>query len=108
MCIFLADCSQGYTWYGGHTLLNSENDQFSCDPSRKWVEEANSDLVRFLDIRQVEHVTPIGAAAMQELLVTKCYDFEKPNFLKSGSNLQILGDGTQTGRPDWLAMANMV
>lgn len=70
-----------------------DGDPFGCSASRKWVADAKTELVMFFDLRHVEHVMPVSHTALQELLVTKCYDYTKPEFLRTGSNLAILGDG---------------
>ncbi|KAL8636826.1 MAG: hypothetical protein Q9228_005825 [Teloschistes exilis] len=60
---------------------------------RSWTNTLpNSNLLRYLDFANLERVAPITPAALADILVHKCYDFEKPAELRKGIS-RILGLG---------------
>lgn len=60
---------------------------------RTWVEEVpNNGLILYHDIFNLERIAVVSPAALSEVLVQKCYDFEKPPQLRKGIS-RILGLG---------------
>lgn len=60
---------------------------------RSWTNTLpKSNLIRYLDFANLERVAPITPAALADILVHKCYDFEKPAELRKGIS-RILGLG---------------
>lgn len=60
---------------------------------RSWTNTLQqSNLIRYLDFLNLERVVPITPAALADVLVHKCYDFEKPAELRKGIS-RILGLG---------------
>ena len=60
---------------------------------RRWVEEVPNDgLIRYLSIFNTEQIAVVSPAALADVLVHNCYDFEKPALLKKGIS-RILGLG---------------
>ncbi|KAL8868165.1 MAG: hypothetical protein Q9174_005166 [Haloplaca sp. 1 TL-2023] len=60
---------------------------------RSWANSVPNDgLIRYLDFFNWERVAVVGPAALAEVLVHKCYDFEKPPQLRKGIS-RILGLG---------------
>ncbi|KAL8758460.1 MAG: hypothetical protein Q9199_001478 [Rusavskia elegans] len=63
------------------------------DVLRSWANSVpNHGLIRYLDFFNLERVAIVGPAALAEVLVHKCYDFEKPPQLRKGIS-RILGLG---------------
>lgn len=52
----------------------------------------NDGIIRYLDFFNLERVVVVSPAALAEVLVHKCYDFEKPPQLRKGIS-RILGMG---------------
>lgn len=50
------------------------------------------DIIRYLDFFNLERVAIVSPAALADVLVHKCYDFEKPPQLRKGIS-RILGLG---------------
>jgi hypothetical protein len=92
---------QDYHWLGSHTLTTAATGPFTCTPFRKWIEQADTELIRYFDMAHVEYVIPVSDSALQELLTTKCYQFGKPWMIKTGTVLTVLGDGTSNAA-SWL------
>lgn len=60
---------------------------------RSWANSVpNRGLIRYLDFFNLERIAVVGPAALAEVLVHKCYDFEKPPQLRKGIS-RILGLG---------------
>lgn len=60
---------------------------------RSWVNGVpNNGLIRYLDFFNLERVAVISPAALADVLVHKCYDYEKPAPLREGIS-RILGMG---------------
>lgn len=60
---------------------------------RSWANSVpNHGLIRYLDFFNLERVAIVGPAALADVLVHKCYDFEKPPQLRKGIS-RILGLG---------------
>lgn len=60
---------------------------------RAWVEEVpNNGLILYHDMFNLERVAVVSQAGLAEVLVQKCYDFEKPPQLRKGI-ARILGEG---------------
>ncbi|KAL8839542.1 MAG: hypothetical protein Q9176_004403 [Flavoplaca citrina] len=63
------------------------------DVLRSWANGVpNNGLIRYLDFFNLERVAVVNPAALAEVLVHKCYDFEKPPQLRKGIS-RILGLG---------------
>lgn len=63
------------------------------DLLRSWSNTVpNNGLIRYLDFFNLERVAIVSPAALADLLVHKCYDFEKPPQLRHGVS-RILGLG---------------
>lgn len=63
------------------------------DVIRSWANNLpNSSLIRYLDFFNFERVTVVSPAALADVLVHNCYDFEKPPQLRKGIS-RILGLG---------------
>ncbi|KAL8643001.1 MAG: hypothetical protein Q9226_008440 [Calogaya cf. arnoldii] len=63
------------------------------DVLRSWANTVpNNGLIRYLDFFNLERVAIVGPAALADVLVHKCYDFEKPPQLRKGIS-RILGLG---------------
>lgn len=60
---------------------------------RSWANSVpNNGVIRYLDFFNLERVAVVSPAALAEVLVHKCYDFEKPPQLRKGIS-RILGMG---------------
>ena len=60
---------------------------------RSWANSVpNHGLIRYLDFFNLERVAVVSPAALADVLVYKCYDFEKPPQLRKGIS-RILGLG---------------
>lgn len=60
---------------------------------RSWANSVPNDgIFRYLDFFNLERVAVVSPAALAEVLVHKCYDFEKPPQLRKGIS-RILGLG---------------
>ncbi|CAG8168969.1 unnamed protein product [Penicillium nalgiovense] len=60
---------------------------------REWAKNRpNQDLIRYYLVANLERVIPTSPKALGELLVTKVYDFEKPELVRE-SLRRITGDG---------------
>lgn len=60
---------------------------------RSWANSVPNDgIIRYLDFFNLERVVVVSPAALAEVLVHKCYDFEKPPQLRKGIS-RILGMG---------------
>jgi hypothetical protein len=63
------------------------------EPLRRWANEVpNNGLIRYFDIFNVERIVVVKPSALAEVLVQKCYHFEKPKGLRQ-SIARILGMG---------------
>lgn len=63
------------------------------DVLRSWANGVpNNGVIRYLDFFNLERVAIVSPAALAEVLVHKCYDFEKPPQLRKGIS-RILGLG---------------
>lgn len=63
------------------------------DVLRSWANSVpNQGLIRYLDFFNLERVAIVGPAALADVLVHNCYDFEKPPQLRKGIS-RILGLG---------------
>ena len=52
----------------------------------------NDGIIRYLDIFNIERLAVVSPAALAEVLVHRCYDFEKPSQIRKGIS-RILGMG---------------
>lgn len=60
---------------------------------RSWANSVpNNGIIRYLDFFNLDRLAVVGPAALAEVLVHKCYDFEKPPQLRKGIS-RILGMG---------------
>lgn len=60
---------------------------------RSWTNSVpNQGLIRYLDYFNLERLAIVSPAALADVLVHNCYDFEKPPALRKGIS-RILGDG---------------
>lgn len=60
---------------------------------RAWVDEIPEEgIIRYLDFFNLERLATVSPVALAEVLVLKCYDFEKPAPLRKGIS-RILGVG---------------
>lgn len=65
----------------------------TVQPLRAWVEEIPNDgLIRFFTMFNKERVAIVSPSTLAEVLVHKCYDFEKPELFRRGL-VRILGLG---------------
>lgn len=66
---------------------------FPGDVLRSWANSVPNDgLIRYLDFLNLERVAVVNPAALADVLVHHCYDFEKPPQLRKGIS-RILGLG---------------
>ena len=60
---------------------------------RSWANNVpNKGIIRYLDYFNLERLAIVSPAALADVLVHSCYDFEKPPTLRKGI-VRILGDG---------------
>lgn len=85
---------KGWNKWIGYAFQDLGKDKIQGTSQRTWIEELKGeDSVRFFDLFQRPRIMPISPRALTDVLTTKCYDFEKPASMRSGSILAILGNG---------------
>ncbi|PGH14326.1 hypothetical protein AJ79_03148 [Helicocarpus griseus UAMH5409] len=79
------------------SLLNGHFAILRAEPAghstRQWTKEVpNNGLLRYYLFGNLERILPISPKALSEVLVSKCYDFEKPRQVRFGLG-RVLGEG---------------
>lgn len=79
-----------------HWLTGNTSSMFLHTPYaqiQEWIKSVpNEGLIRYYIVGNMERVIPLSAKALSEILVTKVYDFEKPEAVRASLE-RITGNG---------------
>ena len=74
--------AQGRSWLTGNS--DTVFLEAPYEHMRKWLENVPNDgLIRYYVSINLERILPVGPRALKEILVTKSYDFPKPEFIRA-------------------------
>lgn len=85
---------KGWNRWIGYAFQDIGKKKIQGTSLRTWVNElSGADVIRFQDLFQTEKLLPVSPKALTDVLTTKCYDFEKPRYFKTGTTVAVLGNG---------------